>query len=320
MPNAPPDPAVARFSDDIAALIGRKRHDGDRFGVAVSGGPDSMALLWLAANAFPGRVEATTVDHGLRPEARAEADMVACWCGPASISHAILSPPKPIAGSIQAAARQARYDLLHGWREERKIDWLLTAHHADDQLETLMMRLNRSSGVGGLAGVRARNGAVLRPLLGWRRAELAAIVDAHRLPHVDDPSNCDERFDRVVLRNRLKHVDWIDPLAVARSAAACADAEEALQWTVDGIAAGHMRHGEDGTVLLDRHDFPREIRRRLLARMIALAEPDGSPPRGETLDQALVQLCRGKKAAVGRWLLTGGEIWTLRPAPPRRRR
>lgn len=318
MPNAAPEPPVERFRNDVQALVGAEERERGVFGVAVSGGPDSMALLWLAASAFPGRIKAATVDHRLRPEARAEAEMVAGWCEDADVPHTILSPAAPIEGSIQASARAARYDLLHCWREEHGIAWLLTAHHADDQLETLLMRLNRSSGVGGLAGIRARNGTVLRPLLGWRRAELAGIVAAQALPHVEDPSNRDERFDRVAIRNRLKEIDWIDPLAATRSAAACADAEEALGWMVDRLAADHIRPEPDGTVLLDCHDFPREIQRRLITRMIALVDT-GANPRSEAIDQALVQLFRGKSATIGDWLLTGGDMWTLRPAPPRRR-
>jgi len=319
VPNAAPEPLVERFRDDVRALTGAEEMEKAKFGVAVSGGPDSMALLWLSANAFPGRVEAATVDHGLRAEARAEAEMVARWCCEAGVPHAILSPARPITGSLQASARAARYDLLDRWRRERGCGWLLTAHHADDQLETLLMRLNRASGVGGLAGVRARNGAVLRPLLGWRRAELAAIVSEHGLPHADDPSNRDERFDRVAIRTQLRDMDWIDPLAATRSAAACADADEALGWMADRLAAEHIRRDEEGAVLLDRHDFPHEIQRRLVARMIALVDP-GATPRGEAIDQALVQLSRGKKVMIGDWLLSGGSMWTLRPAPPRSRR
>ncbi len=320
MPNAAPEALFGRFRDDTGALIGAEQYEKAVFGVAVSGGPDSMALLWLAAGAFPGRVRAATVDHGFRPEARLEAEMVARWCDAAGIPHEILSPAEPIQGSLQASARAARYDLLHRWQARQGVGWLLTAHHADDQLETVLMRLNRSSGVGGLAGIRARNGVVLRPLLGWRRAELAAIVAAQGLPHVEDPSNRDERFDRVAMRNRLAGIDWIDPLAVTRSAAACADAEEAIAWMVEGLVARHVRKDAEGGVCLDRHDFPREVRRRLLVHMLALAEPGAAPPRGETVDQALVHLSAGRKVTIGRWLLSGGEAWTLCLAPPRGRR
>lgn len=309
---------IARFRNDCNALIGEAEASVMRFGIAVSGGPDSMALLWLAASAFPGRVEAATVDHGLRAEARAEAELVARWCAGQGIPHAILTPAAQITGSLQASARAVRYALLHEWREAQALDWLLTAHHADDQLETLLMRLNRSSGVGGLAGIRARNGVVLRPLLGWRRAELMEVVRAQGLPHVHDPSNDDTRFDRVEMRQHLASVDWLDPLAASRAAAACADAEDALVWQVDDLAARHIRAEGNARWVLERHDFPREVQRRLIGRLLLAAEPDAPPPRGEAIDQALVQLLRGKKASIGSWLLDGGGgRWTVYAAPPR---
>ncbi|KEY98498.1 hypothetical protein AI27_11290, partial [Sphingomonas sp. BHC-A] len=97
-----------------------------RFGVAVSGGPDSMALLDLAARAFPGRVEAATVDHGLREASAAEAAMVADWCRDAGIAHATLHPQGAVRGNVQSWARAQRYALLEEWRAARGLDWLLT--------------------------------------------------------------------------------------------------------------------------------------------------------------------------------------------------
>ena len=316
MPNAGAEPAVTRFANDLAALIGG-RGSQDRLGIAVSGGPDSMALLWLAHRACPDRVEAATVDHGLRPAARDEAEMVAGWCREAGVPHTILTPPKPISGSIQSAARTERYRLLEQWRTERGLAWLLTAHHADDQLETMLMRLNRSSGVAGLAGIRTCNGVVLRPLLGWRRSELIEITDMAELPYVHDPSNADSRFDRAALRARLSGVDWLDPAAFSRSAAACADADEALQWMVGVLVERHVHRRGEHAIVLDRHDFPREILRRLILRMLAMLHPDAPVPRGDSVDQAIVQLSRGKRMTIGDGLLTGGACWTLEPAPPR---
>ena len=125
MPNAAPEPsAITRFQHSIDALIGKEAAAEVRLGIAVSGGPDSMAMLWLATHAYPGRVEAATVDHGLRAEARAEAEMVGRWCTEQGVPHAILAPAQPITGSIQASARAARYALLHQWREARGIAWL----------------------------------------------------------------------------------------------------------------------------------------------------------------------------------------------------
>jgi tRNA(Ile)-lysidine synthase len=308
---------VQRLYQDMRALIDDGT-DMDRIGIAVSGGPDSMALLALAMCCFPGRVEAATVDHGLRAASTQEAEMVAQLCAANAIPHQILSPLQPITGSVQSAARVARYALLEQWRTRQGIDWVLSAHHADDQAETVLMRLNRASGVTGLSGIRARNGHVLRPLLGWRRAELAHIVAALELPHVQDPSNVDPRFDRAALRARLAETDWLDPLALAGSAAALGQADAALEWMVREIAGRHISQTRDGTIILDRTDLPREVLRRLVLHMLTLAEHKMLVPRGSTLDQALVQLCCGRKTMIGNWILEGGKSWTIRPAPARR--
>lgn len=302
-----------RFHADLARLIPLPA----RIGIAVSGGPDSMALLWLAHNALPGAVEAATVDHGLRAEAADEAAMVATWCADNGIPHAILRPAQPITGNIQSAARSARYALLEQWRAERGLAAILTAHHADDQLETLLMRLNRGSGVSGLAGVRARSGSIVRPLLGWRKAELIALAQEQRLPFADDPSNADPRFDRAALRRHLTTADWLDPIAAARSAAALSEAEEALAWLVTRIAADHIVT-DTKRIALRQTAFPREIQRRLLLHMLTLADPQGKTPRGEALDAALVRLNAGEKTMLGDWTLQGGESWSLGAAPTRK--
>lgn len=312
-----PEALSSILGSAVAGLIGREVAAGDRFGVAVSGGPDSMALLDLAATRFPGQVEAATVDHGLRPESAGEAAMVARYCAGRAIPHATLHPEAPIEGSLQAAAREVRYALLERWADARGIDWLLTAHHADDQLETLLMRLNRSSGVAGLAGIRARRGRVLRPLLSVRKAALEAHVAAHGLPHAADPSNRDQRFDRARLRRELADVPWLDPLAATRSAAALADAEDALAWSADRLYAELVeRRGE--ALALVRTDLPKEYLRRLLTMMVSELARDAPAPRGERIEQAIVQLFRARKTSIGACVATGGAVWTVRRAPPRR--
>jgi tRNA(Ile)-lysidine synthase len=299
VPNAASEPDVARFREHCIALIGAEAAEKAQLGVAVSGGPDSMALLWLAVQAFPGRVRAATVDHKLRPEARAEAEMVARWCADNHVPHDILTPLEPIRGSIQSAARAARYALLESRRTEHGIDWIMTAHHADDQLETLLMRMNRSSGVGGLAGVRAVNGYVMRPLLGWRRAELARIADEQGLPHVHDPSNDDTRFDRVEMRQNLAQADWLDPLAAARSAAACADAEDALAWMVEEIAARHIT--QDGAMGFGKSKA-KLLTDRSMAASPSKTSPASTKPRKSL--QEIVEFLRDP----GKFQRLGGKI------------
>ena len=304
----------ARLVEATMALTGDD--PAARFGVAVSGGPDSMALLLLAIRAFPGRVAAVTVDHGLRAESGAEAAMVAGWCAQSGIPHAILTPDAPVAGNVQAWARAMRYRQIERWRAEAGIDWIMTAHHADDQAETLLMRLNRGSGVGGLAGIRARAGRVIRPLLGVRKAALRALAEAQALPFVDDPSNIDPRFDRAAMRQALAQAHWIDVGAAARSAAALAEAEAALGWSVTALADAHL-HRDGAGWRLDRTDLPREYLRRLVLAMLARADPAASPPRGDSLDRAIAAALAGAQANLGDWLLRGGREWRLISAPVR---
>ena len=128
--------------------------------VAVSGGPDSLALALLAARwaaSRGGRAVALTVDHHLRPESTGEALQVGRWLADRGIAHAVLdwSPPPVLAGDIQAAARDARYAMLEAWCREAGALHLLVAHHAEDQAETLLLRLGRGSGLAGLAAMPA---------------------------------------------------------------------------------------------------------------------------------------------------------------------
>lgn len=190
-------------------------------------------MLLLAHAALRGRVEAATVDHGLRAGSAAEAGHVAEICAVLSVPHRTL-PVRVGKGNLQAEARSARYAALGEWVECRGLEALATAHQMDDQAETLLMRLNRGSGLSGLAGIRARTGIpgcggrLIRPLLGWRRAELAGVVAASALEAVADPSNSDEDFDRVRIRKALTGAPWIDSEGLARSAALLAEADETL--------------------------------------------------------------------------------------------
>ena len=307
---------VARFRGDLLALAGPAPA---AFGVAVSGGPDSLALLLLAAAAFPGEAEAATVDHGLRPEAAAEAALVGELCAARGIAHATLTGPA-IQGNIQAGARALRYRLLGDWARARGLAFIVTAHHQDDQAETLLMRLQRGAGLAGLAGIRPRaeiDGLkVLRPLLGWRRAELAEIVAGADIVPVEDPSNHDDRFDRARLRRQLAGADWLDAAALARSAAALGEAEEALDWTVEQLIAERTQDAQGG-LTFDATELPAELRRRALIRLLALLVP-ADPPRGEAVQRLLAALEAGETATLAGVKCEGGAVWRLSPAPPRR--
>jgi tRNA(Ile)-lysidine synthase len=313
---------VERFRGDLAALAGDSP---GRLGVAVSGGADSLALLLLARAAFPGEVEAATVDHGLRPESAAEAAFVARLCGGLAVPHRTLPVAVSRGGEgVQAEARAARYAALAGWAAEQGLSRLLTAHHADDQAETLLMRLNRGAGIAGLAGVRARRplgGGILlcRPLLGWRREELAAIVGAAGLAPVDDPSNRDPAYDRSRLRARLAEMDWLDVAALAHSASALAEAEEALAATASELAAGRIE-ASGGAVLLRPQGVPAELLRRLLLAALRRVAP-GASPRGSQLSALAADLRAGRRVTLSGVRCSGeGALWRFEPEPRRRER
>lgn len=320
---APPTAATQRFRADLEALTGGTP---ERLGVAVSGGPDSLALLLLAGAALPGRVRAATVDHGLRPEAAAEAELVASVCADLGVPHAILRAEVAAEASLQQAARRARYAALAGWAEAEGIAWIATAHHLDDQAETLVMRLLRGSGAAGLAGIRrtgpmpvaGARARLVRPLLGWRRDELAEIVDRAGLTPIADPSNLDERYDRARVRRRLAEAPWLDPLPLARSAEALGEAEEALAWTAERIGAERIgREGDART--LDRSGLPPELVRRLVLTILAELSP-GPAPRGEALGRLIAALGSGGTATLAGVRATGGERWTFAAAAPRAER
>jgi tRNA(Ile)-lysidine synthetase-like protein len=207
--------AATRFLRDFRAIAGDGKK---RVGLAVSGGPDSLALLLLAAETLD-HVEAATVDHGLRPEGASEARYVSGIAKALAVRHSILKlPPKP-AGNTSAWARKQRYQVLEKWADALELDLILTAHHADDQLETMLMRLNRGAGVGGMAGIRTLRGRIARPLMTWRKAELVALLDAQGIEAVDDPSNHDDRYDRARLRRSLDRSGVEDVTITGR----CAD-------------------------------------------------------------------------------------------------
>jgi len=174
----------------------------------------------LAQAAMPGSIAVASVNHGLREEAAGEVGFVERVCTALGVPFTALSVELR-GGNVQARAREARYAALSTWLREEALGALATAHHADDQAETLLMRLSRGSGLSGLAGVRAASPfypgdggepfPLLRPLLDWRKHELEAIVSASGLTPVRDPSNTQSRFDRVRIRKHLAEHEWMTP-------------------------------------------------------------------------------------------------------------
>jgi tRNA(Ile)-lysidine synthase len=311
------------FAALLTAALGHRLTAGTRIAVAVSGGPDSLALLNLVAHAFPDQSAALTVDHGLRAASAAEAATVAALCGTLGIPHAILPwcGSKPGA-NIQAAARTARYALMGAWCAAHGVSLLLTAHHADDQAETLLMQLQRGSGVAGLAGIRTARPLVpgvtlVRPLLKLRRTDLAAIVKNAGWVPVDDPSNADPRYGRTRIRALLAANPGFDVAHMALAAAHLAEAEAALDWAAarawdGGATAVH------GDIHLDITGLPPELVRRLVVRAITTIAPTARVD-GDAIVALVARLTAGATATVANVKASGGATWHFSAAPARRK-
>ena len=316
---------LSRGTPDLAALLsaalGRPLYDGERLAVAVSGGPDSLGLLLLAEATYAGRVLALTVDHGLRPAAAREAAGVAALCAARGVPHATLPwvGTKPVA-NLQAEARRARYALMRDVCAQNGIGVLITAHHADDQAETLLMRLARGSGAG-LAGIRVRRSlgagvTLLRPLLGTRRSVLAAIVADAGIAPVLDPTNDDPHYDRTHARRLLAQTGWIDAMQLAASAAHLAETETALDWVTERAWAGRTGF-DDAGLSLDTAGLPAALVRRLVVRAIHHFVPDAAL-RGADITRLIGRLDSGGAATLAGVKASGGMPWRFTRAPPRR--
>ena len=245
--------------------------------------------------------------------------MVAEICSRLGVPHETLRVTVP-EGNVQDRARSVRYAALAGWCARRGLAALATGHQLDDQAETLVMRLNRGSGLAGLAGVRARGSVpesrlvLLRPLLGWRREELEAIVARAGIEPVRDPSNEDPGFDRVTVRKALAAADWLNPEALARSAAHLGEAESYLNATIDAAWNERVSRNEVGMRLAPG---PSDFEAGELALRIILAL-GGEARRGEVA--ALVaRLRRGENASLGGVLArVAGLEWRFALEPPRK--
>jgi tRNA(Ile)-lysidine synthase len=321
--------------------------------LAVSGGPDSVALMWLAARwrralARGPRLVAVTVDHGLRAEAAAEAREVKRLARTLDLPHRTLRwrDAKPKTG-LPAAAREARYRLLARAAQESGATHILTAHTSDDQAETLLMRMLRGSGIAGLAAMARlseRDGVLLaRPFLNVSKSRLIATLKRAKIDFADDPTNRDVSFTRPRLRTLmpLLAAEGGDARNLARLASRLGRANAALEILVDGaerylaLRGGKASHSPINASGFDANVFaamPEEIRVRLLLRAINRVGHEGPAELGKVeallpaLDREITEKkTAGQKARLKQTLagalvsLIDGRIH-IEPAPPRRRR
>jgi tRNA(Ile)-lysidine synthase len=327
------DPAlIRRFAETLGELWPSEDRTG-RLGLAVSGGPDSMAMLILAAQALPGEIAVMSINHGLRAEAKSEIALVRDACAQLDVPFEARKV-ELARGNLQARAREARYAALARWAGEERLGAIATAHHADDQAETLLMRLARGSGIAGLAGVRAWGHApgtevpLVRPLLAFRREEVRDIVRACGIVTADDPSNADPSFDRVRVRQHLEAHDWLDPHALAASARHLDEAWRALEWYAE-VDFAEMAKREETPAGEPRYRYvcnvPRAVQVETVCRIVAAL--GGQVSRSEA-GRAADRLWRGDNASLGGVLATCAyeklegspltvRVWHFAPEPPR---
>lgn len=319
----PSSPVTAvEFASRMASLGA-----GKAIAIALSGGPDSLALLALAARWAKRRRDvsliAFTVDHGLRAASAAEAKKAGEMAAALGVRHRILKwkGEKPTSG-IQAAARDARYALLLKACREAGAGDLLVAHHLEDQAETFLLRLARGSGVDGLSAMPASRFLsteappvrLLRPLLDLPRARLAATVAKARLTPILDPSNEDERFDRVKARKALALLGslGLDVSRLARTAGQMARAREALEGATAGLLLEHASLSSFGFVEMRVEaltDAAPEIGLRALAALVSIVGGSGYAPRLASLEAVYVAICEGE---LGRGRTLGGVKFSLK--------
>jgi tRNA(Ile)-lysidine synthase len=322
--------AKALFADwrDLPALV-----------LAVSGGPDSVALMWLVARWRKGfargpRLLAVTIDHGLRKEASREAGEVKRLAHSLEIEHRTLRwrGDKPKRG-VPAAARDARYRLLAQAARAERATHVLTAHTRDDQAETLLMRLLRGSGIAGLSAMAReseRDGIrLVRPLLNVPKSRLVATLNKAKIAFADDPTNRDAAFTRPRLRALLPLLaaEGGDARGLARLASRLARANEAVDVLTDGAERYLALRGDRSHPGYDAHAFaalPEEIRLRLLRRSLDRIGHEGPAELGKveallvTLDRAIAVQGGLKTTLAGAVVsLARGRI-RIAPAPLRK--
>lgn len=308
--------------------------------LAVSGGPDSTALLvlaarWRSAHKRGPKLLAVTVDHGLRAEAAAEAKQVARLARKLGVPHRTLrwKGEKPKSG-LQEKARWARYHLLAEAAAKFGASHLLTAHTLDDQAETVLMRLLRGSGPSGLAGMARETKldalGLVRPFLDIPKARLIATLHAAGVPFADDPSNADPRFTRVRLRALLPALagEGLDAPRLALLARRLRRAEAALASAVDRAKADLSPHpwSDTSPIEWDARGFaalPAEVALRLLGSALAQVGNEG-PVELAKLEDLHAALAEAPPGARFRRTLAGAMVtWTpdrlfVERAPARR--
>lgn len=295
-------------------------------GVAVSGGGDSMALLHLMhglCTLHGTKLRAVTVNHGLRAEAADEACEVKRYCASIGVPHdTLLWDDWDGKGNLQNVARTARYQRMAAWAQDKGLDTIALGHTADDQAETVLMRLARRSGVNGLSGMPARvmreRVTWVRPLLRASREELREYLRVQRVGWADDPSNEDLTFDRIKARHALVLLAelGIDATGLSVVAEQMAEARKALNWQTF-LAAKDLASVDAGAITLCERRLrilPDEIQRRLLVHAVNWVSGSAYPARRGAVAHLMAALRKGQGGTADgvQARRIGKHIWVFR--------
>ncbi len=280
--------------------------------VAVSGGGDSLALAVLLSDwcgAHDIGLHAITVDHGLRPEAAAEAKYVAKTLKPFGVKHKTLvwegDKPKT---RIQEAARDARYRLMAEYCQSKKITYLFVAHHGNDQIETVLFRMAKGTGLDGLAGMHpvqeTDNGLVLvRPLLSVSHDELLDTLRARKIDWIEDPSNENERYARVRIRNIIYVLEkeGLSPERMASLSSRLSSSIDVIDYFIDKEYRNITLYKDTERIEINYNGFlgvPDEAKTRILKQVIADLHPSKKyPARLEDIDRLVARMGPNFKGA-----------------------
>ncbi len=305
-----PDPAslAARFARAVAGLSGQ-----GNIALAVSGGGDSIAMMHLAARAVPpARLHVLTVDHGLRDDAATEIETVRKQAAALHLPHDVLTWAWDGQGNLQAAARVGRWAAMADWAAAHDVTSILLGHTEDDQVETLLMRLARGSGIDGLTAMARsdyRDGLrVLRPLLDVSRTDLRDWLRAEAISWCDDPSNDDPRFDRVRARQMFTQLETLGLTRkrLLQTIDHMQAAHRSLQQAAQGFARAHIRQDAGDLIFapealqLDAEDAPR----RVMSAGFMWISGNVYRPRFERMMDVIAQARDGRTVTLGGCLLT----------------
>ena len=275
---------------------------GIRIAAAVSGGSDSMALCILLSRfvrEYDGELHCITIDHRLRDSSSSEAIRVGKILESLNINHKILpwegTKPK---SNIQEEARLVRYNLLTDYCHQHGILYLSTGHQKNDQAENFIIRLEHGSGVYGLSGIpklgEFNQIKIIRPLLEFTKEELQNFLESQNIGWIEDPSNKNEKFTRVKIRNILnKHPEWIDKLATVSKN--LSRAKDCIEYMLNK-AIEELVEIQHNCITIKQEEFnklPQEIRFRMVTKLLQDFSKNQKPARGERIENLLAKIATG---------------------------